>query len=1298
MNYPFENLGPEKFQEFSQSLLEKSFPDLQCFSVGQPDGGRDIVSYTLGKSSKEFTVYQVKYVRSPGAEKDLHKWLLKILKDEAPKVKRLISTGAKQFFLITNISGTAHFESGSIDQMNQILEDELGIPSRCWWREEINRKLDNAKDLKWVYPELMTGPDLIRSIIESGLTEDKERRSSALRAFIVDQFDSDQVVKFKQVDLQNRLLDLFIDVPISPPQSAETDKTLKNYLRNYEKIAYSSAQILKSDSASSESLFDEQLVQLNLNFNGYRSESKVGSATLLLNKITQKETPWIVLEGAPGQGKSTITQYVCQVHRMRLLGEGEVKKILPDSYKESESIEVIPKNQIASSICLPIRVDLRDLAVWLSNINPFSSEKKNIEIPGEAKSLEEFLAFLIQHYSGGLKFSTSDLAAIFRESPVLLVFDGLDEVAEIEKRREVVNSIHKGCRRLKGYALSLQVIVTSRPAAFANSPGLPESDFPRYHLDSLNKPLIDEYANKWMNAKRLPQRDRSEVKLILRDKLDQPHLKDLAKNPMQLTILLSLIYNRGASLPDKRTALYDSYVDLFFSRESEKTPVVKKYRDLLLDIHKYIAWALHSEAEQRSTNGSITQNDLQLSIRKYLEWQGYNIEIAQELVAGALERIVALVSRVEGTYEFEVQPLREYFAARYLYETARHSSPGKEDSGTKPDRFDAIARNFYWLNVTRFYAGCYDKGELPSLIDRLEDLINSEGYKLISHPRTLAATLLSDWVFSQHPRSVANVTRLILDDIGLRYVLPSSSRRVGQSEPMILPPECGRSELIKHCFSLLEKNIPLDFALDIIDLIVANTSSSHETFDLWLSGMSSYDNKQKIKWLEYGLHLGIIPQPLKLTLIQLENLFADLPTDATMLELLYRARRFDYIESKEERFQNVLNMILDSVCDINRRFFNRRGNNSILEMFNDAVNPTLYAIAFREPRPAPLAYVVKSYLHSDDWSLLDDKPVPSYDESHPCFQTISKCLEIIELVKCKINLDAQLWATSIEPWNEIVEMIRQYWGDIWLSYSIANIASGIKSSIETYSDHSDLLNSDLDLCKRVRYARLRAGQPSWWIKQLSQCTDEKDIALALLVMFTWASPKALKSNLDKVDELLKGLQDEAWKNIFESVDRGIFLRQSSSQKLTLDISRLSDLLSPRTIVLLSLRTGKSTRNSLYLKYLNEYDGTDTLILKFCFKVSLDFLEEDYANWNQVKDVIQRIYLKGFAFEAYTFHRLSREMARRKMPSSIAVEIASNASSYPGFLVAMAEARVKDEVASKVIPVGDIAEKDNWFDS
>jgi len=120
-----------------------------------------------------------------------------------------------QFYLITNIQGTSHIDVGSMDQLSERLRGELSVPFMCWWRDDINRRLDNAWAVKWVYPELMTGPDFLRAVIESGLSEHRERREGAIRAFLTQQYSTDEQVRFKQVELQNHLIDLFVDVPVA---------------------------------------------------------------------------------------------------------------------------------------------------------------------------------------------------------------------------------------------------------------------------------------------------------------------------------------------------------------------------------------------------------------------------------------------------------------------------------------------------------------------------------------------------------------------------------------------------------------------------------------------------------------------------------------------------------------------------------------------------------------------------------------------------------------------------------------------------------------------------------------------------------------------------------------------------------------------------------------------------------------------------------------------------------------------------------------------------------------------------
>ncbi|MDQ2743979.1 MAG: hypothetical protein M3Z66_17015, partial [Chloroflexota bacterium] len=126
--------------------------------------------------------------------------------------------------------------------------------------------------------------------------------------------------------------------------------------------------------------------------------------------------------------------------------------------------------------------------------------------------------------------------------------------------------------------------------------------------------------------------------------------------------------------------------------------------------------------------------------------EGHDPGLADQLFEGMVERVVALVSRVEGTYEFEVQPLREYFVARHLYETAPYVPPGATSDATLPDRFDALIRNGYWLNVARFMAGCYNKGELASLVAALRSLCDDRVHGATRRPRELARMFLADWV------------------------------------------------------------------------------------------------------------------------------------------------------------------------------------------------------------------------------------------------------------------------------------------------------------------------------------------------------------------------------------------------------------------------------------------------------------------------------------------------------------------------------------------------------------------------
>ncbi|MEM9808823.1 MAG: hypothetical protein AAF959_26515, partial [Cyanobacteria bacterium P01_D01_bin.56] len=392
-----------------------------------------------------------------------------------------------------------------------------------------------------------------------------------------------------------------------------------------------------------------------------------------------------------------------------------------------------------------------------------------------------------------------------------------------------------------------------------------------------------------------------------------------------------------------------------------------------------------------------------------------------------------------------------------------------------------------------------------------------------------------------------------------------------------------------------------------------------------------------------------------------------------------------------------LELILNSSLNLTYRHRRRQKKVSLLEIVSYAVDATQYAYAFHNPRPVPLSELSKRYFYLDEVGNFDEITDEQDNSHYPKFEDIRKCTELVENTKQIRKLEADLWATNLTPWSDLVEVIRQRWGDKWICFHLANIASGIKSSTETYTDHSDLLDYSKNLCKRVRYARLRAGQYAWWEKQFELADSEIDKALSLLVVITWASSKTLVKMISKLDEFVQNLSDTNWKNVYSSVEEAVNLPRSSHQQVSLDPGKVDNLLHPRTAVLISLRAKPTTRKSIYSKYLKEYDGSDALILKICHDMSLEFLANDYSVWDEVRDAIQRSYARGVVFDPYTFHRLSREITSRSIPEDIALEIASQPSNYPGFLVAIAEMKMKEKVASKVVPVGDTAIKNRWFE-
>lgn len=711
--YLYERLGDHDFQQLVGALLVNQFPNYIPMALRQADAGRDGLR---ALDSSKVMVYQVKWSVN-GREKDPVSWLDQVVKKEADSLRRLAEKGVRHYALVTNVPSTAKDETGTFDKLDQKLRayaQEFGYEQMtCFWREALNPWVDNAPtETKWAYAEMLAGWDLIRYIIaeQVGANEDKVHRA-LIRNVVAAQWEDDQRVKFSQSEVdRERVVDLFVDVTAERVHSPGT---------------------------------------------GSPERGSVGGAASYLLADSAR---CALVRGAPGQGKSTLSQYVCQAHRNSFVPEGQ-------------SLDSLPKLEHPR---FPVRLDLSDYALWLGGTDPWdhaeAGERHKRSAPkGSEATVECFIADLLAHESGGLAVDAQTVQDIFERVPSLVVLDGLDEVGSVTMRRRVVGEIDKFVVRGNASPTPPKVVVTARPSAGE----LPEPSPQQFEVLALNQLTLEQrnsYLRNWCAVRGIKGKEGRALRTSFKEKSGEPYINELAGNPMQLTILLDLLHEQGAATPTQRTDLYDKYVALLLAREANKHPKsVREHKEELLEIIPFLGWYIHAHTEDSQINGRMSVAELKAAMQHFQRTYGNRESVVDQLFEGASGRLWALTSKVDGTYEFEVLSLREYFAARFLYFYAGEGS--REFDRT--DVLRELLRRPYWLNTVRFYGGNAKGHELYALTAGIE-----EELRCSTTPASFLAAwaLLTDGVFLRRPREARRVIAAVCSDAGVEVLLPALDR------------------------------------------------------------------------------------------------------------------------------------------------------------------------------------------------------------------------------------------------------------------------------------------------------------------------------------------------------------------------------------------------------------------------------------------------------------------------------------------------------------------------------------------
>lgn len=226
---------------------------------------------------------------------------------------------------------------------------------------------------------------------------------------------------------------------------------------------------------------------------------------------------------------------------------------------------------------------------------------------------------------------------------------------------------------------------------------------------------------------------------------------------------------------------------------------------------------------------------------------------------------------------------------------------------------------------------------------------------------------------------------------------------------------------------------------------------------------------------------------------------------------------------------------------------------------------------------------------------------------------------------------------------------------------------------------------------------MRAGVPDWWHKQFDTATNEFEVMFISLVLLTWGSANTLMNLSEVMGIFFDQLSVDHWSRVIRSVQQSLsMLHGQVNENLAFDLNALSENLSERTVIAIGKRAKREHAVYLYQTYLSDYEGSDPTVLEFCQRAAIDLAMNDPNHWQHALAIIAKSYANGIMLDPQSFHTSANTTKAYTMPLKIAEEVAENSEQYPQNLVTFAEEVCKEAVASKVVPVGKIAQIEGWL--
>jgi hypothetical protein len=335
----------------------------------------------------------------------------------------------------------------------------------------------------------------------------------------------------------------------------------------------------------------------------------------------------LAIVGPPGSGKTTLLQ-----HLMLVLAQNKQRRV------ERRCHAFVP-------IFLFLRDHIKDITV---------------EAPPTLAELAT-----AQEAKGKLEVPPSWFESKLKANKCLVLLDGLDEVADLDQRKKVVDWVDEQMRQYGGN----RFLITSRPHGYRSNP-LRQATI--LEVQPFTAEQVERFVTSWYLASEVLSSGKSDPGVrdaaaknaddLLHRLRSAPRLAVLAVNPLLLT-MISMVHRYRGALPGRRVELYAEICDVLLGHWQ----AAKGISATLTPAQKRSALEPLAAHMMKERTREIATAEATKVIRSRLEGAGIAGRDAPATFLREVEKDSGLLlEREAGVYAFAHQTFQEYLAATHF--------------------------------------------------------------------------------------------------------------------------------------------------------------------------------------------------------------------------------------------------------------------------------------------------------------------------------------------------------------------------------------------------------------------------------------------------------------------------------------------------------------------------------------------------------------------------------------------------------------------------------------------------------